>query len=262
MRTAWNYALLVAGIVLFTAICFTWAVVSTILWPLLPARTGRRVGRVGAMLCFRGFLGAMELLGAWRLDLRALDALASAGPLILAPNHPGLLDAVLLISRVPNAVCVMKRSLLRHFGLAPASRLARYLPNDSLLRLVTGAAEEFRHGGQLLLFPEGTRTVGPPLGPLTQAAGAISRCTQVPVQMVIIEMSAPLLCKGGRWFARPPLPVRLHVRLGRRLDPPQDVRAFTEELERQFRRELSAGALAAAEAAAAPVVGSAPPLRG
>ncbi len=127
IKSAYSYTLLVAGALRFVLICFSWAVVSTVLLPFLPAHAGRRVGRAGAMGCFRIFLATLEIAGAWRLDLRELDRLKDAGPLIIAPNHPGLLDAVLVVSRLPNAVCVMKASLLRNFLLGPASRLARYV---------------------------------------------------------------------------------------------------------------------------------------
>ena len=122
--------------------------------------TGRKVGRSVAMWGFRIYLSAMEALGAWRLDLTALDELRDAGPLIIAPNHPCLLDAVLVVSRLPNALCVMKGALVANFLLGPAARLARYVGNDSLRRLITQGTEELRAGGQLLLFPEGTRTAG------------------------------------------------------------------------------------------------------
>ena len=38
------------------------------------------------------------------------------------------------------------------------------------------------------------------------------------------------------------LPLTYRVRLGRRFEPPRDVRAFTAELERYFTRELTARA--------------------
>jgi 1-acyl-sn-glycerol-3-phosphate acyltransferase len=261
IRRAWNYVLLALGIALVAVTFFAWAVVSWLMGPLLPTRAGRRLGRLGAMINFRWILWVMEMLGAWRLDLAALDELRSGGPLIVAPNHPALLDALLVVSRMPNAVCVMKGSLLGHFLLGPASRLARYVPNDSLLKLVTRAGDELREGGQLLLFPEGTRTVGGPVGPLTEAVGAISKRTNVPIQVVIIEASAPFL--GKRWplWAPPPFPVTYRARLGRRFEPPKDVRAFTEELDRHFRRELAAHAVESEEAGT-PAVQAAQQLRG
>ena len=263
IRLAWGYCLLLLGVVLYIVTCFAWALVSWILWPLLPARWGRAVGRRGAMLGFRWFLWAMEGLGAWRLDVSAVDELKDAGPLIVAPNHPGMLDALLLVSRMPDAVCVMKGSLLGSFLLAPAARLARYVPNDSLMKLMTRAHAELRGGAQLLLFPEGTRTASGAIGPLTEAVGAISRRTRVPVQAVIIEASEPFLCKRWSPLALPRFPMRFRVRLGKRFDPPEDVRAFTEELDRHFRRELAAATVQPAnEARGTPTVEDVPHVRG
>ena len=173
--------LLAFGALALALLCLAWALVSVALLACLPEKQGRRVGRLGAMHCFRSWLGLMEALGAWHLDLSQIDSLRGSGPLILAPNHPSLLDAVLIVSRLPDAVCVMKGSLLRNFLLAPAARLARYVPNDSLLRLISRAAPELALGGQLILFPEGTRTLGT-LGAFSEAVGAVSRRTGVAVQ--------------------------------------------------------------------------------
>ena len=256
---AWQYAILAIGFALLGVELFVWALCALVLRPLLPERTARRAGRRGAMWVFRIYLGTMESLGAWRLDLRELDALKGAGPLIVAPNHPCLLDAALIVSRLPNAVCVMKGALFGNFLLGPAARLARYVRNDSLLRLASRVDDELRRGGQLLLFPEGTRSVGDPIGPFTDAVGALSRRSAVPVQTVIIEADSPFLGKGRSLVARPELPLSYRVRLGRRFEPPTDVRAFTAELERYFARELSAPSVAVA---GVPGVEDAPHLRG
>jgi 1-acyl-sn-glycerol-3-phosphate acyltransferase len=262
VKSVYSYTLLVLGALLLALECFAWAVMTTVLLPFLPAHVARRVGRGGAMWAFRFYLAALELAGAWRLDLRELDKLRNAGPLIIAPNHPGLLDAVLVISRLPNAVCVMKASLLHNFLLGPAARLARYVRNDSLLRLVSLAGDELRLGGQLLLFPEGTRTVGGPIGPFTEAVGALSRRTGVPVQAVIIEADSQFLGKRWALLARPEFPMTFCIRLGRRFEPPAEVRAFTAELERYFTRELATRTAASAPESAAAGVDGARRVRG
>ena len=249
-----RYAVVALGVALLALMCSIWAVLALALNLLLPARTGRKVGRQAAMWSFRGYLSLMETLGAWRLDLRELDALREAGPLIVAPNHPCLLDAVLVVSRLPNALCVMKGALVGNFLLGPAARLARYVRNDSLIKLVTRAGDELRQGGHLVIFPEGTRSVGECIGPLTQAVGALSKRCGVPVQAVIIEADSRFLGKGASLLAVPRLPLSYRVRLGRRFDPPQDVREFTLELERHFVRELSARGAPVAE----PVPGALP----
>lgn len=235
---AWGAVVLAFGALLLALILLAWALAAVVLHPLMSTAAGRRAGRRGAMCCFRVWLTVMEALGALRLDFAELDRLRGAGPLILAPNHPSLLDAGFIISRLPDTVCVMKGSLLRNFLLGPGARLARYVPNDSLLRLISRAGVELECGGQLLLFPEGTRSVGP-IGPLTDAVGAVSCRTRVAVQALIIEDGVRFLGKGWPAARIPPFPLAYRIRLGRRFDPPTDVRAFTTELERYFTRELA-----------------------
>jgi 1-acyl-sn-glycerol-3-phosphate acyltransferase len=257
----WGAFLLGFGALLLALMCLGWALIAVILLAVMPEKAGRRAGRAGAMYGFRSYLAIMEALGAWRLDLRALDALRGAGALIVAPNHPSLLDAVFVISRLPDTVCVMKGALLRNFLLAPAARLARYVPNDSLLRLIARAGAELELGGQLLLFPEGTRSAGGPVGPFTDAVSALSCRTGVPIQAVIIEDEVRFLGKGWSFFRAPPFPLTYRIRLGRRFEAPKDARAFTAELERYFAREL-ASAASETPVADTPVVESAPHLRG
>ena len=257
---AWGAVVLAFGALLLALICFAWALVTVLLLPLMTIDAGRRAGRRGAMYCFRAWLAVMEALGAWRLDFSELDRLRGAGPLILAPNHPSLLDAVFVISRLPDTVCVMKGSLARNFLFAPAARLARYVPNDSLLRLISRATPELERGGQLLLFPEGTRSVGT-LGAFTEAVGAVSRRTRVPVQALVIEDETGFLGKSWPLARIPEFPLAYRVRLGRRFDPPADVRSFTAELERYFTRELAAGS-AESQVPAGDMVGSVSRLRG
>jgi 1-acyl-sn-glycerol-3-phosphate acyltransferase len=262
IKAAWDYLIVALGIAILAVETFAWGVIALVLL-LLPARIGRRVGRRGAMWGFRIYLSIMEALGAWRLDLRELDQLRDAGPIIVAPNHPCLLDAVLIVSRLPNAVCVMKGALLGNFLLGPAARLARYVRNDSLRRLVARAGDELALGGQLLIFPEGTRSQdGHPIGPLTDAVGALSRHAGVPVQTVLIETPTRFLGKGWSPASAPDLPIIYRVRLGRRFDPPSDVRAFTAELDRYYRRELGARMPSAGEQGSESTVESVPPVRG
>jgi 1-acyl-sn-glycerol-3-phosphate acyltransferase len=261
-RAAWDYAIVGLGFALLGLMCVSWGVLALVLILVLPPKAASRIGRLGAMWTFRSYLGILQALGAWRLDLRELDSLRDAGPLIIAPNHPCLLDAVLIVSRLPNAVCVMKGALLGNIFLGPGARLAHYVRNDTLRRLVACASNELRGGGQLLLFPEGTRTVGGPVGTFTDAVGAVSRRSGVPVQTVIIEADSDFLGKARSVLARPTLPLAYRVRLGRRYDPPADVRAFTADLERYFTRELATHAAAPVPESRSGAVDGAPRVRG
>jgi 1-acyl-sn-glycerol-3-phosphate acyltransferase len=110
--------------------------------------------------------------------------------------------------------------------------------------MVRSAVDELRAGGQLLLFPEGTRTARAPLSPLRGAIALIASRAGAPVQTVFIEADSAFLGKGWPLTRRPTLPLRYRVRLGRRFEPPQDLHAFVRELEQYFARELAEPAAA------------------
>jgi 1-acyl-sn-glycerol-3-phosphate acyltransferase len=176
--------------------------------------------------------------GAYILDLRDLDSLRGGPPVVLAPNHPCLIDALLILTRHPNVVCVMKSVLMRNIFLGSGARLARYVKNEPSRQMIKESVAHLRRGALLLLFPEGTRTVHAPINPLVGSVGVIAKHAQVPVQTLLIETDSPFLSKGWSLFKRPTLPITYRVRLGRRFDAPTNVAEFTAELDQYFRDEL------------------------
>ena len=169
-------------------------------------------------------------------------SLRGGPPVVLAPNHPSLIDALILTANDPKVACVMKSSLMNNLFLGAGSRLARYIRNEPPRHMIASAVEELARGGSVLLFPEATRTVQAPINPLKASVAIIAKHANVPVQTVIIEQGNPFLGKGWSLFKRPSLPITYRARLGRRFEPAQDARAFTEELERYFRAELASSA--------------------
>lgn len=234
---AYEYFAMVIGLGALAAICLFWLPFALVLKPLLPRRIGQPLGRRATMLGFRIYLGFLGLACACRFDLAALDRLAEEGPLILAANHPSLLDAVMIVSRLPNAVCVMKAAIMDNLLFGAAARLSRYIRNDAPLAMILDGREELRRGAQLLIFPEGTRTREFPLGPCQPTVGLIARSSGVPVQPLIIEFSSPYLGKTWPLFRRPRLPLSCRIRLGERLPPSGDIATFTADLEHQLRKK-------------------------
>jgi 1-acyl-sn-glycerol-3-phosphate acyltransferase len=243
LHTVYEYFALWFGLGMLGFVCLFWTPLLWILYRLQPQRSGGRLGRYVNMTWLRFYLWTLSLCGACRFDIRGLDALRGQAPVIIAPNHPSLLDAVMVISRLPNVVCIMKTELMNNLFLGAGARLAGYIGNASLMDMIRNSVETLRQGNHLLLFPEGTRTVREPVNRFTAAVGLIAHRANVPVQTVIIESDSKYLAKGWPLFKKPTLPITYRVRLGRRYDPPQDVRAFTSEMEQYFAGELAAGAL-------------------
>jgi 1-acyl-sn-glycerol-3-phosphate acyltransferase len=242
LRILYEYFALYSSLTLLGLICLIWSVFALPLYFILPSRLGKPIGRRGIMLGFRIYAWSLSITRTYRLDLRAVDSLKGGPPVILAPNHPCLIDALLILTRHPNIVCVMKAALMKNPFLGSGSRLARYVRNESSRQMVKESVAHLKDGGVLLLFPEGTRTTREPINALAGSVGLIAKHAQVPVQTLVIETDSPFLSKGWPLFKRPTLPIIYRVKLGRRFDPPLDVAAFTAELDQYYRREL-AGAL-------------------
>ncbi len=226
------------GLAWLGILCLAWTPFALLMYPLLSERRGRALGRYVIMVAFRLYLASLSVSRRCSFDLTALDVLRGEPPLIIAPNHPCMLDAVMVISRLPNVACVLKTGLMDNIFLGAGSRLARYIRNEPVRRMVQLAIGDFACGSHLLLFPEGTRTTLCPVGPLKSSIGLIARHAQVPVQTILIETNSEYLSKGWPLFRKPPMPIHYRVRLGRRFDPPQNIRRFMAELEDYFAHEL------------------------
>ena len=211
-----------------------WSVAALLLYPLLPRATGRRLGRAAIAAGYRSFWFGLRLVGMMRLHSEVLDALRNEPGLIVVANHPSMLDAMMLVARLPHSACIMKASLMRNPFLAPGARLARYIRNDSAYGLVQLAVDDLREGGQLVMFPEGTRTTVPPVNPFHRGVTVIAKRAGAPIQTVFIDAHSPYLCKGWPLWRLPPLPVVFSVRLGRRFEPADDTFAQLRELEAYF----------------------------
>ncbi len=205
---------------------------------LLPRHLGRTCGRWGILIIFRAYVWSLQLMRGYRLDLNDLREIPD-GPIVLAPNHPSLIDALFVIAHNRHVACVMKANLMNNLFLGAGARLAGYIRNDSPRQMILAAIDELARGGIVMLFPEGTRTTRSPINELGAGVGLIAKRAKVPVQTLIIEQDSPFLSKGWTLFRTPALPIRYRVRLGRRFDYPTDVRAFTLELEHYFRFELA-----------------------
>lgn len=230
-----------SGLALLGILCLAWTPIAITIHLLLPASRGQAMGRYAIMVVFRVFLATLSMSRRFSFDLEALDVLRDQPSLIIAPNHPCLLDALIVISRLPNVACVLKTELLSNIFLGAGARLARYIRNEPVRQMIRLACRDFDCGSHLLLFPEGTRTTSRPINPLKGSISLIALHAQVPVQTILIQTNSRYLSKGWSLFRKPAMPIHYRVSLGRRFDPPLHTRGFMIELEHYFAHELIQG---------------------
>jgi 1-acyl-sn-glycerol-3-phosphate acyltransferase len=256
-------------LLLLGVVSLAWNGVAALLYPVLPRATGRKLGRFVIATGYAAFWRVARCSGMLKIESEALAALRDESGIIIAANHPSMLDAVMLVARLPKSACVMKASLLRNPLLGPGARLARYIRNDSPRTMVARAVADLQQGGQLVLFPEGTRSpprsaapamgasAGPsqggvpgaipsgPFGPFGAAFTLIAKHAQAPIQTVFIDTTSPYLGKGWPLWRLPPLPMVFTVRLGARFAPSSDHIKLQQEIEAYFHTQVAPKAITA-----------------
>ena len=237
LKNLYEYIVLYGGLLLFALLSLVWSLLATLLAPFLPRRIATPFGQHAIMLGFRFYLAVLKFTGLVHLDLSALDALRQDRSLIIAPNHPSLIDVGLIASRLPHFVCIMKASIWDNPLLGGGARLAGYIRNDAPKDMIRRAAAAARDGNQLLIFPEGTRTITPPVNDFKGGFGLIAKKAGVPIQTVFIETNSLFLGKGWPLLKKPDFPLIYRVRLGQRFEVNGDVKTFIAELEQYFRQQ-------------------------
>ncbi|MBC7800834.1 MAG: 1-acyl-sn-glycerol-3-phosphate acyltransferase [Gemmatimonadaceae bacterium] len=233
----------VAFIGVLTILAFNFLVssaIAAVLALVLPRRVRAPLGRWVIQHGFRLNLGIMRATGLCRVDVAALAGLRQARGVVVTPNHPSLLDVMLIVSCLPNAVCITKAALWNNPLLGGTARLAGYIRNDAPLKLVRRATAELRAGSNLLIFPEGTRTTDStaPLGRFRPGFALMAKAAGAPIQVVFIEADTPYLRKGWPVWRKPPLPMAFRARLGGQHEVTGSIEPYVDALEAQMRAAL------------------------
>jgi 1-acyl-sn-glycerol-3-phosphate acyltransferase len=182
-------------------------VISVLVLPLLQLVSRRRSDtrrRVQLLIhhSFRLFAWFMTTTGLIRVTWHGRERLRER-PILVVANHPTLIDVVLLVAAMPQAVCIVKTAAQRHPLFRRVVRAAGYIPNDQPEALIAAGTECLRQGRSLLLFPEGTRSPAGRLGAFHRGAARIALRSGSDLVPVVITCAPPTLMKGQRWYDVP-----------------------------------------------------------
>ena len=179
------------------------------------ARRAQRISRDS----FRLYLLMLRGLGVIRLEVVGAENLAACHGHLIVANHPTLLDVVLIMALVPNAQCVVKHQLWRNPFLGPVVRTAGYIRNDGNAEAFIGACRgALAAGSNLIIFPEGTRSVPGQRLRFQRGFAHIATLTGANLQLVAITCRPITLVKGQPWYIIPDHPPTFRVEIDQRLE--------------------------------------------
>lgn len=244
LRAPWDYVMMALGLTFWGIFGGLLTIIAGPLYLILPKTQGQYLGRLVIHQLFRKFVIYLRFSDLVKADLTALDCLKNIKhPFIAAPNHTSLWDVVFIIARLPAAVCVIKKQIMINPLLGGGARLAGYIANDGVTHMIRDAEKSLERGGQLLLFPEGTRTRPDVrwINPLKGGCAIIAIRAKVPIYPIFIRSDTRFLQKGWPLWRRPVFPIRLRIELGEPLvaRPGETPQELTSRLSAVFEQELS-----------------------
>lgn len=153
---------------------------------------------------FRLHVFYMTTFGVIGVRLVGFDKIANDRGVLIVSNHPSLLDVVLIISGLKRAQCIVKYQIFQNPFMRGVVTAAGYIRNDDdPEKLVEDCTAELVTGRNIVIFPEGSRTVpGVPMK-LQRGVANIAVRSGAPIRLVTIECVPPSLMKGQKWYQIP-----------------------------------------------------------
>ncbi|MBM4354179.1 MAG: 1-acyl-sn-glycerol-3-phosphate acyltransferase [Deltaproteobacteria bacterium] len=167
---------------------------------------------------YRSFFGLLSLLNPLQ-SVRIDPKVRRLAGCVVVCNHVSYLDPLLLVAAFPRQKTVVKGTFFAAPFLGWAMFASGYLPSGSegplsgrLARLVERLPAFLEQGGNLFVFPEGTRRNAGGIGPLKRGAFSLARRCKAPIAVLALSGTDRLFPPGSvllRTWRRIDLDVRL-----------------------------------------------------
>ncbi len=207
----------------------------------------KKVARYTIHKAFAFFIAMMKFFGVLSVSLENFERLSNMRKQVVIANHPSLIDVILIIAYLPNADCVVKSALFKNPFLRGVVKRVGYIDNDNSEQLFIDCKKSLDSGCNLVVFPEGTRSVnGQALVFKRGAANIAVRC-QANYQPILISVIPSTLTKKESWYDVPDKKVVITLTAKAPIDNSKHfndtntslaVRALTRETQQYFCKEL------------------------
>lgn len=191
---------------------------------------------------FQNYLNFLQKNGILELQIEGFEDVQEWKGCVIAPNHPTILDAIILMAVVPSLDCVVNAKLVLNPITSGAVQLCDFIRNDSPLNIAKECKERIANGSNILIFPEGTRTIHKPLDAFFPIYALISKTSGAPIRTIFINCDSDYFGRDFSYFRRAVCPMRFRVSAGRIFQPESALnpRSFSQQVEDYFRSALGA----------------------
>ena len=158
------------------------------------------------------FVWVMVSLGVIDFEAEGAEVLRQASGTLIIANHPSLIDVVLIMSLMDRTQAVVKPDVWNNPFMRGAVRATNYIPNlGDPERTLADCVAALKTGNNLVIFPEGSRTVPGKPRHLERGFANIAVRAGVPIRLVTVTCNPPTLRKGEKWYQIPARRPRFRV---------------------------------------------------
>jgi len=157
-------------------------------------------------LFYRSFFGIVRLLIP-RVRFEISPDVSAIHSSVILCNHLSYLDPILLISLFPGQKTIVKSDFFRLPVFGWLLRQSGYLPSLAegpnvtlMMKQVQEMKAYLASGGNLFIFPEGTRSRDGRIGPFNKGAFSIARICQAPISVLVLRNTQRLFPPGRFLF--------------------------------------------------------------
>lgn len=195
------------------------------------------------------FIRVMKWMGVLNYRIHGVENIRQSGGHLVVANHPTLIDVVFLVWLFPQADCVVKEAVVRNPFMHFVASAANYISNRDTAALLDRCVDSLGSGSDLILFPEGTRTIPGQALSLKMAAAVIAVRSQAMLIPVLIDCQPPTLAKNEPWYRIPPsrpmftlsiqAPISVHELAPNAENPRMQARELNTALKNRLQRALN-----------------------
>ncbi|MFH1078739.1 MAG: lysophospholipid acyltransferase family protein [Pseudomonadota bacterium] len=142
-----------------------------------------------------------------RVRWHITEEVSSLRSSIIIANHRSFLDPILFVSLYEKQKTIVKKEYFGYPVFGWILKVSGYMPSltngrfsDAMLNQVKSMTDYLANGGNLFIFPEGTRSRDGRMGPFDKGAFRIARLCRVPIAVVSIRNTDKLYPPDGLLF--------------------------------------------------------------
>jgi 1-acyl-sn-glycerol-3-phosphate acyltransferase len=164
---------------------------------------------------------------------RIFDEVSSIRSSIIIANHLSFLDPILFVSLYEKQKTIVKSDYFHYPVFGWILKTSGYMPSladglftEDIMNQVKNMAGYLAEGGNLFIFPEGTRSRDGRIGPFDKGAFSIAKLCRAPIRVVSIRGTDKLYPPDGLWFHTGSCDA-VEVELAGSIEPDYKSRAFS-----------------------------------